>query len=474
MKSVAIFDLDGVFVNSNSTEDFIPFFLLRQKRIYRLLLWYIYLFLERNGLWFFKKSFKDVTLRLLIGSNRKDLINWSRVFVEKRLSHLVNEEVFNKYLELKSSYHTILASASLDILTDEFSRIFPFDKVFSSKLAFDKTSWTCLGFLSPDITGRKDQYIHKYCLNKFSLDSSYFFTDNKEDISLARDVGNSFGVVHNADQKRDWGIYNINSFFIRPHSRVHSLIFLVPSLYYFYLYFSYAKSRLIDFLIFYFFFPFSVLLLVSGGSILPSLFLFFISWVGYISLYELGYFMNDFFSIKYETSPSLKIDVLVYRLLPLYIASRIILFLFVWFVLSLSKLDISSYLFFIFLTMLLFLFHNLLPSRFRIFSYPILKLSHFVVPLSLFPSAQFWVFILAFIFFIPKEALSYFKKKNHIEASVFLRIRNGIICVKIFFLCILSLLFFIFNAIPLFLWWGGFILSIPDISYIIKRLTPSF
>ena len=47
----------------------------------------------------------------------------------------------------------------------------------------------------------------------------------------------------------------------------------------------------------------SVLFLVEGYTFIQSLRFYFLSYLAFISMYEIGYFVNDIFSIRYEKTP---------------------------------------------------------------------------------------------------------------------------------------------------------------------------
>ena len=128
---------------------------------------------------------------------------------------------------------------------------------------------------------------------------------------------------------------------------------------------------------------------IDGGILFSILKLYGLIWLSYISLYEIGYFINDFWSTKrekkyqtrqkeiYKPSSDLLASAIIMRLL----FSTIILFLLY------NIMSVTTFLqtvFIILLIQIIFLLHNLLLYPYRILTFGLLYLGKFLLLFPLF------------------------------------------------------------------------------------------
>lgn len=193
MKKIAVFDVCWTLYRSNTTIDFVLFY-LKKKRFSRYLFFRIItfrlisIFLSLIGI----KNIRDRMIYQLKGENKSYLTHLTERFFNEYLINKINEPVFlyfNKYRH--EGYSLLLASASLDIIVTQISQNENIDFV-SSVLGFDDD--VCTGKLEFDATGVKYKLLKnatKYCF----FDT--MFSDNLEDKKM-KIYFNSFYFVCNS------------------------------------------------------------------------------------------------------------------------------------------------------------------------------------------------------------------------------------------------------------------------------------
>lgn len=191
-----IIDICGTLYRSNTTFDFIKYY-FSDKPIYKIvnILRHFRCFVLLNHLVF--KYFKLDILRWLAvrttkGYSKAELDEMAKQFVEKYLEKLVNSQVVDIIESYRAkSYDLIIASATLDIISEQVAKRFSIKKEYSSRLSFNGDY--CKGFISKDMLGNK-----KRILGEFRINPRFggIITDNYSDCDLINDSENVYLVLY--------------------------------------------------------------------------------------------------------------------------------------------------------------------------------------------------------------------------------------------------------------------------------------
>lgn len=415
-RKIAIFDLDFVFVNINSTFEFIEFYIYENfnpSTFIRFIFIRVVFFIGEG--WLFKRDRRNVWLGFLGGEKKEKIISAAKEFVAQRMIPSVNEDIRDRFDALKrSGYFMILASASFSPVVEAFSAEMGFDCFFSSVIAFSPDG-ICEGIFHRDLQGRKADIIKEIEQVTGGVDyaDSFFYTDNEEDLPLAKRIGNSYGVIYKNFQKIFWEENGIKTLMVDPKTIFPESLFFVPLSYALLVRHSLANKY---FTVLYIGYPLFALL-VCDILTFSNLLWLLAGIVGYYALYEIGYLVNDFFSIKHETSPTIRIEQGLVKYFWGYVFVRLVFFSLLATLLWIYYPDRNGLVFYLIgniITTIIFLLHNVLPGRYRLMTYPFLEVSHFVVPLILFPAVGFWAALIPpALFYLPGQGLIYFRKLNN-------------------------------------------------------------
>lgn len=180
MTKVIVFDVCWTLFRSNTTNDFILFY-LKRKNFCRYLVFRFLTFrpvgiiLNLVGI----KDFRERIIRQLEGSDLDELVEIADLFYLQFLVKKKNDVVFEEFLRTKNDGETIfLASASLDIVVSTIAKFNNVNYV-SSKLKYNKN--VCEGVLIIDATGCKHELLKEKTGRSF-YDAIY--SDNIEDIQM--------------------------------------------------------------------------------------------------------------------------------------------------------------------------------------------------------------------------------------------------------------------------------------------------
>ncbi|MFN3639955.1 MAG: HAD-IB family phosphatase [Flavobacterium sp.] len=189
---IALFDVCGTLYHSNTTYDFMKFFLKRNdpKRYYRYLLmkswflkpfWKLLIFLKGNN-YLNRKIF----LSLLKGYNVERVQQEAKYFVENQLNCKKMYELHEKLeSHLSQNHHVVLLSASIEPVIQAIANHLGIPTFLSTQLGI--TNETYNGEIVFDMEGKKKASFEKnYQDKKDKL--VYFYSDNKEDIDLLESV----------------------------------------------------------------------------------------------------------------------------------------------------------------------------------------------------------------------------------------------------------------------------------------------
>ncbi len=434
-KKIVIFDLDGTFVNANSTYDFIKFVFKTKKRIDILFYFFILELCQKVAILpLLKIDIRGKFINKLKGFKKGELQKLAEKFVDSRLLKCINQDILNKFNELKSQgFLTILLSSTIDIVGKVFAKKMNFDGDYESILAFDNND-ICLGCFKKDLLGQKEIILNEIekAFGAVDFKNSYCFSDNFEDINLLKIIGNSFGVVNSRELKNRWLDLGIQTIRVAPTFSGNIKTLYLPFFYYKYSRLNYLSA------FFYFFFdylllPLLILFWSQGELFLRNILLFIIAFLGYISIYEIGYLINDCVSVKNEKDPSLRADSRIKSELKNLIISRILFFIIALFLLFkfINIKNVIIYLLGILIVSLVFIIHNF-SKKFsvRYITFPLLRLSHFLIPLLIFDINFSVVIFTYFLFYFLYDEISYLNRDRYKHSN------------KIFILKFINIIFF--------------------------------
>ena len=194
-----LFDICDTLYYSNTTFDFISFFLKREnpsnlEKFNRISKRKTAIFILRYSiLKLFKLDlFRIKAVTFLKGYSKEKLSDGVSAFYNE---YLVKKEIGQTMNILKNNLNkTILVSSSLDIIVNEIAKNLKVKKFFSSELEFENE--ICNGRLKLDITGKKYKY--------FKNANYIVYTDNYSDYSLVKNATIKNVIVHKYTAKLFW------------------------------------------------------------------------------------------------------------------------------------------------------------------------------------------------------------------------------------------------------------------------------
>jgi len=467
---IAIFDLDFTLINSNSTFDFIYFYIKSKKSYKKLIKALFFLFFEKLGVLteHFHRKKKPLFLGFLSGEQSSEINRMAEKYFLDRGKKILNRDLLAEIRKLKESgFLMVLASSSLNPVVEVFARKLNFDDFFASTLRFEGS--ICRGTMG-DILGKKEN-LFDYLQEKgidIDFELSYFFSDNKEDMKIFEKIKNSFAVVSDPVVAKFWEARGIKTFHINPVTSINRNIFFLPLSYY---WISRASKGVRHMLVHYIGFPILVLILFGNGISVFNISLFFLAYCSYTSLYEIGYFVNDTVAIKKERRPNLREGALELGDFKYFVIARIFFFLLSCLLLVFLEINIFTFIVGTAIFLIVFSFHNKLTGKIKLLTFSILKLSHYVTPLLIFsPSIYFPAIILFFVLQLPEEILFYGKRKYKEENPTLREVKNIVIFPTFIILLFLfiALLFGFYNFIYGFFFVALYIFIYKFISYLRK------
>ncbi|MBX9852759.1 MAG: hypothetical protein K2X86_13530 [Cytophagaceae bacterium] len=154
-------------------------------------------------------------------------------------------------------------------------------------------------------------------------------------------------------------------------------------------------------------------LFLSAFSLSSALIDFLIYYLLFISFYELGYMLNDYYSVKYEDSPRLRSKALSGIEVCVIAAVRVIVFAGIVYIKELWQ-DPEFVIFYLLLG-IVFLAHNLIRKKeYKIMTFVNLATFRYVAPFAFVVSSDFLILILPSVFlnYVFYRTLSYIESKN--------------------------------------------------------------
>ncbi|MDE9444683.1 hypothetical protein KKJ04_03385 [Xenorhabdus bovienii] len=178
MNKKIILDVCGTLYHSNTTFDFIDYFLDKKNKciIKRKLLkfWIFKFFFIVLGKLFKNDIYRRLYIRLLKDFPQNELTKEAKIFTKEILETKKILQIHNIIDDIKKD-DIIICSASLDIVIKEISSILNIKNYFATNLIFE--GGYCLGEIRHDLLGRKDKLFNKVDL---------VITDNKSDLLLIK------------------------------------------------------------------------------------------------------------------------------------------------------------------------------------------------------------------------------------------------------------------------------------------------
>lgn len=184
-KKIIVFDVCGTIFHSNTTLDFIDFFLFRYeysdkklvKKIYKLTKNLTIRRLNRLSKKLLGLDFIRIFLINILSSYSKtELKNAFEMFYESELKYNINNEVlFILREDLKGELPVFLCSASLDFIIECISEKLGVSNYFSSKLLYKNN--ICMGCIQKDLLGKKLDVLDGFIVHKV-------VTDNLDDLNV--------------------------------------------------------------------------------------------------------------------------------------------------------------------------------------------------------------------------------------------------------------------------------------------------
>lgn len=181
-KRIVIVDICGTLFNSNTTFDFLDFFLEEKsyiifRKISKSLLWRTF---NKSIIFFFGFDLtRTLALKYLKGKQKSELKMAMELFYH-RLTDLKNENVFSIVNKLKLEFRVILASATLDFIAEKIALESDIKEYYSTELLYNDNGY-CTGKICRDLLGNK-----LTILESARVFSPYYMTitDNFSDIDV--------------------------------------------------------------------------------------------------------------------------------------------------------------------------------------------------------------------------------------------------------------------------------------------------
>lgn len=181
MKKLVIFDVCGTLYNSNTTFDFLDYF-LRNNKIYKIFnkLRKLTVIKAINKV-FFKLFGKDLiriyALKFIRNVPRNRLLGEAREFVKGLEKIGPTHQLLESYMN--RGYDVIIISASLDFLIEVISDELKVDTFFATKLVYRNN--ICEGAIEKDLLGNKGEILNSI---KGKYNEIITVTDNKSDFDI--------------------------------------------------------------------------------------------------------------------------------------------------------------------------------------------------------------------------------------------------------------------------------------------------
>ena len=201
-KNIVIVDICGTLFHSNTTFDFLDFYLKSKKyQRFRKISQNILIKILNSILFYLFRLdvIRWYAILHLNGANLKELNTYMNYFYDSILKYKINHSVLLKINELAKEKQLVLVSATLDFIALTISQKLNIPLFFSTELKYDNFG-TCKGKIEKDLLGNK-----LYLLKRYFLDKKYdtVITDNFSDKTLFLQNTINY-VVTSEKNKKKW------------------------------------------------------------------------------------------------------------------------------------------------------------------------------------------------------------------------------------------------------------------------------
>lgn len=404
MNKVHIFDLDNTLIFGNSTKFLAIRAFAMYFRIPRTLAELILNILTYFGrLLGIKKNI--IFLRIIGNLNDNQIKKVSKSLV---LSLKFRKEILRVYEEARSKGKLcIIASAGINSVVAEVANFLAADGYVANKIERDSKGRL---YFPDNITGNKLSAIRSLNLlpHDVGLKDINFYSDNIEDEDLLSST-NGFAIPISSKMEKFWKLKSQQILAVDYGKKLDLWLQLLPSSYFFF-----RRADIFSLI----FIRFAFLAFVTSFLRLDAMAVG-LGWIIFICWYEIGYIDNDFYAVKKEDSPSIRLsnEVSSYSVY-LFIAIRVLCSVVVAFLFG----GLDLVLMFSIFNFFVFWCHNRLQRKNRIFSYALLKSSHLWVPVMGFINLP--LFLCTLIFYLPRTVSAYSKKIDSFQYLKFLSTRT--------------------------------------------------
>lgn len=409
---ISVYDFDNTLVCCNSVTQFVEY-VLEIRSQSKLEFWfrkrwiYIKAFLYGH---FFCLSRSTVFLVELKGLDKDWLLEKGRRFANDRLNY--NSKIVEHLREdSELGFRVIIISGGIEEVLVPSAEKLGVSEFICSSLGYDGS--ICNGRWERNIRGKKSEAVD--CLIRrnsgISLSESKFTSDNLEDIPCAVRFGSITAIAKGPEAAQEWSRVTKDIRMLGGSLNLDWKHLILPGYYY-----LFVRANFIELVLYRFSFPVIFWLINCDKAQLDILVL---SWLSFILLYEIGYIDNDYFATKAEDYPSLRLSQGQKKMhIKIFIGVRVFLFLVV--LIGLTKVaslfDSGLVIVFSLLNLIVYLLHNRIKQRCRLFTYPILKSSHLYIPLITIPN-----YVLLFgsvvVFYLPQTIAGYARKVGIINSD---------------------------------------------------------
>lgn len=198
-----VFDICGTIFKSNTTFDFLTFWLTPRSRYYsffdklrKTFIWKVINKITRTYL--HVDITRIIALRFLKGYSRLQLSEGADMFYESYLMKHLNDNVVDtiNVLRINPSCNVLIASATIDVVAEVIASKMQINTWYSSELCY--VDGICQGKLSKDLLGKKNVFIQE--IQNQTIDSVY--TDDFTDIPLLKEARQKNIVVYPKTDKK--------------------------------------------------------------------------------------------------------------------------------------------------------------------------------------------------------------------------------------------------------------------------------
>ena len=203
ISSLYVFDICGTIFKSNTTFDFLTFWLTPRSKYYssfdklrKTFIWKVINKITRTYL--HVDITRIIALRFLKGYSRLQLLEGADMFYETYLITHLNDYVVGKLkgLHVNPSCNVLIASATIDVVAEVIARKMQIKKWYSSELCY--LDGICQGKLSKDLLGKKIDLVQE--IQNLTIDA--VFTDDFSDIPLLKEASQKNIVVYPKTDKK--------------------------------------------------------------------------------------------------------------------------------------------------------------------------------------------------------------------------------------------------------------------------------